>query len=77
LLIIDSPGAASYPIAVTVFAQMQKSISPGRARDTLNFFQWSLDKGARDAADLGYVPLPPELIGQIKDYWAKNLKAAS
>jgi hypothetical protein len=29
------------------------------ARDTLSFFRWSIDKGG--AADIGYVPLSPEL----------------
>jgi phosphate transport system substrate-binding protein len=77
LLIIDAPGADAYPLVVTVFAQMQKSMSAGRARDTLNFFRWSLEKGARDASDLGYVPLQLELVGQIKDYWTKSLKVGS
>jgi phosphate transport system substrate-binding protein len=31
-------------------------------------------KGAKDAAGLGYVPLPPALVAQVKDYWVKNLK---
>ncbi len=47
-----------------------------RARH-LNFFQWSLDKGAKDAAELGYVPLPQELVAQVKQYWSRNLKAGS
>ena len=77
LLIVDAPGADSYPLVVTVFAQMQKSIAPGRARDTLNFFRWSLEKGARDASDLGYVPLPEQLVIQVKQYWAKNFKTGT
>ena len=77
LLIIDAPGDNAYPLVVTVFAQMQKTIAPGRARDTLNFFQWSLDKGEKDAADLGYVPLPQELVTLVKQYWSRNLKAGS
>jgi phosphate transport system substrate-binding protein len=74
---LDAPGGTAYPIVVTVFAQIRKSIAAGRARDTLNFFRWSLDKGEKDAADLGYVPLPQELVTQVKQYWAKNLRAGS
>ena len=31
-----------------------------------------LSKGAGDAAALGYVPLPTELVDQIEQYWAKR-----
>ena len=74
LLMTDAPGDIAYPIVATVFVLMQKGTAPRRARAALNFFEWSLDKGAKDAADLGYVPLPQTLVLQIKDYWAKNLK---
>jgi phosphate transport system substrate-binding protein len=56
------------------FVLMRKATAPRRARAALNFFEWSLDKGALDAAGLGYVPLPPALVTQVKDYWAKSLK---
>jgi hypothetical protein len=26
------------------------------------------------AAELGYVPLPPELVKQVKDHWLNNFK---
>jgi phosphate transport system substrate-binding protein len=77
LLILDAPGDDAYPVVATVFAVMQKAIAPRRARAALNFFTWSLERGTKDAADLGYVPLPPTLVSQIKDYWAKNLKPGS
>jgi len=77
MLIIDAPGADSYPLVVTVFVQMQRALAPARMRDTLNFLRWSLDRGAKDATELGYVPLPDGLIAQIKRYWAANLKAGS
>lgn len=71
LLLIDAPGAQAYPIAATTFALMPKQPrSASRAREALRFFRLSLDTGARDAAALGYVPLPPTLVKQVKDYWA-------
>ena len=33
------------------------------------------DKGAQDAAALGYVPLPLELVDQIKGYWRRSFAA--
>lgn len=75
LLLTDAPGDSAYPVVATVFVLMHKSMPPRRARAALEFFKWSLDKGAKDAADLGYVPLPPALIAQVKSYWATQLKA--
>jgi hypothetical protein len=40
--------------------------------ELLSLGRWK--KGATDAAGLGYVPLPPALVAQVKDYWVKNLK---
>jgi phosphate transport system substrate-binding protein len=56
------------------FNLLQRATSPGRARATLNFFEWSLDKGAKEAADIGYVPLPQGLVNRVKVYWAKTPK---
>ena len=77
LLLTDTPGENAYPLVATVFVLMYKQTPQRQARAVLNFFNWSLEKGAKDAADLGYVPLPQPLVKQVKDYWAKNLKAGS
>jgi phosphate transport system substrate-binding protein len=77
LMMTDVPREGAYPIVATVFVLMHKTASPRRTRAALNFFEWSLDKGAPDASALGYVPLPETLVTQIKRYWASNLKAGS
>lgn len=69
LLLTDTAGEAAYPIVATVFILMHKTMPARRAQATFNFLQWSLEKGAKDAADLGYVPLPPTLVTQVKAYW--------
>jgi phosphate transport system substrate-binding protein len=66
LLLTDSPGQQAYPIVATVFVMMRKGASPMRTRKVLSFFEWSLTRGAKDAASLGYVPLPPALVVQVK-----------
>jgi phosphate transport system substrate-binding protein len=77
LMMTDVPREGAYPIVATVFVLMHKDASPRRTRAALNFFEWSLDKGAQDASALGYVPLPETLVTQIKRYWASNLKTGS
>ena len=77
LLLTAAPGSAAYPIVATVFALMNKNLSQRRARAAFNFFRWSLDKGAADATQLGYVPLPETLVQQVKAYWVQNFKGAA
>lgn len=76
-LLIDAPGENAYPVVVTVFVQMKKSGSTLRTRATLNFLHWALERGASDAAHLGYVPLPTSLVGDIKKYWASSFRFTS
>jgi phosphate transport system substrate-binding protein len=78
VLLTDAEGDDAYPITATTFALMQKQPgSPRRMRAVFDFFQWSLDKGAKDAADLGYVPLPATLVKQVKEYWVSDFKTGS
>jgi phosphate transport system substrate-binding protein len=77
LMLTDAPGADAYPIAATVFVLMHKQQKASRRTlATLGFFKWSLERGARDASDLGYVPLPHELVRQVKEYWIAAFGAA-
>jgi phosphate transport system substrate-binding protein len=45
-----------------------------RAKQALEFFGWALENGQAQAQSLDYVALPPELVTQVKQYWATNLK---
>ena len=78
LMLTNAPGDEAYPITATVFVLMHKqSTSPRRSRAALTFFRWALEKGSKEAATLGYVPLPPALVGQVGEYWSKSFKAGS
>jgi phosphate transport system substrate-binding protein len=73
LLLTDTTDADAYPIAATVYALMPREARSSTAR-TLRFFDAALTHWQRDAVDLGYVPLPEEVVGQIRSYWKSNLK---
>jgi phosphate transport system substrate-binding protein len=78
LMLTNAPGDEAYPITATVFVLMHKqTTSPRRSRSALSFFRWALEKGSKDAANLGYVPLPPAVVGQVVDYWSKTFRAGS
>lgn len=73
ILLNDAPGADAYPIVATAFAIVRRDGARG-ARAATAFLGWTLDNGAATASDLGYVPLPPNVVAATKAYWASNLK---
>jgi phosphate transport system substrate-binding protein len=73
LLLTDAADAEAYPIAATVYALMPREQRSGTER-TMRFFDGALTHWQRDAADLGYVPLPDPLVAQIKSYWKSDSK---
>jgi phosphate transport system substrate-binding protein len=78
LSLIDSGEPDAYPITAVTYILMRKEPdSTSRARQALWFFSHALSKGARDAEELNYVPLPPTLVDQIKAYWASSLSYGS
>nr|WP_037457998.1 phosphate ABC transporter substrate-binding protein PstS [Skermanella stibiiresistens] len=68
LLLTGATDPRAYPIAATVHVLMPRETGPTSAR-TLRFFDDALTHWRRDAVDLGYVPLPDEVVGQIRSYW--------
>src|SRR5688500_12068725 len=75
LVITDAPGAKAWPISATNFILMyKKPKDAARSRDAIAFFEWVYANGDEAADKLGYVALPDELVAQIKQYWAANIK---
>jgi phosphate transport system substrate-binding protein len=71
-------GPTAYPITATTFILMYKSPKdPKRSAAALSFFKWALERGDKQAEDLHYVSLPPNLIIQIEKYWATHIRGAS
>jgi phosphate transport system substrate-binding protein len=74
----DQHGAASWPITsatfVLVHKQPQDPIAVGEA---LKFFAWAYAKGGKMAEEIGYVPLPKNLVTEIEKVWASKVKDAN
>ena len=76
LVITDSSGEKSWPIAASVFVIMYKTPKDAvHAKAAFDFFKWSLEKGKKQAEELQYVPLPEELVKQIEAYWKSDFKS--
>jgi len=66
--IVDAPGAGSYPITTFTWLIVPAHV-PSDARRTaiISFLRWTLGPGQRQAAALGYLALPKEIMGMEAD----------
>lgn len=71
LLLIDQPGADSWPVTgasfILVYTQPQDGAPVAEA---LKFFDWAYNSGAKDAEALDYVPMPASVIAQVEKSWS-------
>ncbi len=72
LLLLDQPGASSWPITGATFILMHtKQASAEKAADVLKFYDWAYKNGDAAAQQLDYVPLPASLKTLIHTSWKK------
>jgi phosphate transport system permease protein/phosphate transport system substrate-binding protein len=66
--VVNAPGKDSYPIASFSYLLLYKdlgtnpSIDETKAKDIVDFISWAITDGQTFATDLGYVPLPDQVI---------------
>jgi phosphate transport system substrate-binding protein len=53
----------------------QKDADIGRA--VLRFFDWGYHSGGASAKELGYIPMPANVVELVEKTWEKDLKDAS
>jgi phosphate transport system substrate-binding protein len=70
---VDAPGDTSYSIASFVYVLLYKELStdPGidqsKAKALTDFFSWAITDGQKLAPNLGYVPLPDQVVKLDQD----------
>lgn len=75
LVMTNAPGADAYPITATTFVLMHKQPKDkARSDAAIGFFNWALAHGQPQAQKLDYVPLPADLVGQVKGYIGASIK---
>jgi phosphate transport system substrate-binding protein len=75
VILTDKPGAASWPITGATFILVRKQPKdPAAAGEALRFFAWAYSKGDKIAEDLDYVPLPKNVVTEIENVWATQIK---
>jgi len=76
VILVDQPGAQSWPITATTYILLYKNPPDQRATaDTLKFFRWGFEKGEQLALGLDYVPLPQNAVSAITASW-KNIQGS-
>jgi phosphate transport system substrate-binding protein len=77
LLLLDQPGAQSWPITSATFILMQKKQDKAdNAKEVLNFFDWAYKNGDAAAVSLDYVTLPVPVKAMMRKEWAAQIKAS-
>jgi len=75
LVVTNAPGAEAWPITATNFIIMsEKPKNAANAKEAIAFFRWVYTHGDASAQQLGYVPLPADLVKRIDAYWATKFK---
>jgi phosphate transport system substrate-binding protein len=71
----NAPGAQAYPIAASTFILLPRQPKDKTRSDAaVSFFKYALEHGQDQAKKLDYVPLPDDLVAQIKTYISQNVK---
>jgi phosphate transport system substrate-binding protein len=70
IILVDEPGADSWPITATTYIIMYKQPTDAAASsETLKFFKWAYEHGDDMAKSLVYVPLPNNAVQAIENSW--------
>ena len=70
VILVDEPGADSWPITATTYIIMYKQPSDAAASaEVLKFFKWAYANGDDMAKSLTYVPLPDNAVKAIEASW--------
>jgi phosphate transport system substrate-binding protein len=72
LLLIDQPGAATWPISGATFILVYKAQAKAEdGKQVLSFFDWAYKNGDAAAEQLDYVPLPASVKALMRKEWAQ------
>jgi phosphate transport system substrate-binding protein len=78
MILTDSAGANSWPIAGATFILLPKQTKDTAATaEALKFFAWAYKNGSKMAQDLDYIPMPESVVKQVEAVWKKDVKDES
>ena len=76
VILVDEPGADSWPITATTYILVYKNPpDPAATAEALKFFKWAYASGGNMALSLDYIPLPENAVQAIEASW-KNIQGS-
>ena len=69
--ITNAPGKGAYPATSFTWLLLYENADRRRSRLMVDFITWALSDGQTMAPDLGYAPLPPEIVSLAREALAK------
>jgi len=76
VVLVDQPGAASWPIAGATFILIYKEqADASKAKTMLGFFDWAYKNGRQTAAKLDYVAMPDNVVTLVEGMWESDVTA--
>ena len=75
VLLANQPGDASWPITAPTWILIYKQPKDvNSTREALKFFAWAYANGGKMADELHYVPMPANVVKDIQNMWAQEIK---
>jgi phosphate transport system substrate-binding protein len=75
VLLANQPGDASWPITAPTWILIYKQPKDvDSTREALKFFAWAYANGGKMADELHYVPMPANVVKDIQNMWATEIK---
>ena len=76
MLLLDQPGAKSWPITGATFILVYKNQdNAASGAGVLQFFDWAYKNGDPAALSLDYVPMPAAVKAMVRKQWAAEIKS--
>lgn len=77
VILANQPGDKSWPMtAATWILIYKKPVDAAATGEALKFFAWAYKNGDKMAESLDYVPMPPNVVSDIENYWKTEIKGA-
>src|SRR3954454_16737854 len=78
VILANQPGAESWPMtAATWILIYKKPQDQATTAEALKFFAWSYSKGGKMSEELDYVAMPTNIVKDIEQTWASEIKDGS
>ncbi len=78
VILTDQPGKDSYPITGASFILMYKiQANADKGLAVMKFFDWAYSNGGNAATEMDYVPMPRQVVAQIRAMWKAEIKSSA